>query len=1285
MVDLQTFRSRIGGFISKHFPYYGLGRLSSYIHGHEGMRSFGYCLVFIIVVGLSSHCSINDPSIEENPGPSRSRVKHIPYDSEAQNKAFNTIRDTNRDIANVSSTHYFLKFCQNLNILPRGFEPTKLSIATIKPTKAFLDNLSELDNSNAKTKLEAHTKFYQSLLTDLVRRRTSELSILSTECTPQKFEFLTDLLLSFLESDKDKYMKVKEQKLNTLLDVHQDQLKSNEEWIRSLGLTIKEKSYINNNEQICDAIINASMQLLRKEKPYVLFQSTSLPHSLLEYSPNETIHIHHNGHGHFCTSTSIGNKVRIYDSLNMEPTDDVKLQVATLYSPDPAITPTIERAVIVSQQKGGVDCGIFCIAYATDLLYGEDPAKIHYDQEKMRPHLIKCLEDNSLTPFPRASHTFVPTNYIDVTANVPDTEKWTIPKKSAQSKPCQNNTQIHFQNKFSPLNQPDKINPRLPNIKPKDNQIPHSTSGPKPQTMNRRQNVNPQKYMSIQHPKNKSKPTIKKDSIICNLSSYKLSEVEKSVLELGLSFSPSTFNIDKEQIATDMYQFIRKLKLREFFSTNTTHEPTSIESPNNDNINTTPENTDRCPLKWKDKNPDWYPDDVRNNRSEGLTKWITDIETNFNSSLKNNETKYWNNLTNDQRKALKGLANNKSITIKPADKGGALVIMNTKEYEAECMKQLSDTNFYEELSTNPNETYKNDVRNAITDLEQAGYLNKLEKKMLKKGARTPLFYGLPKIHNPFTKFPELRPICSGTDSSTFTLSEFLDSFLKAASRKTKSFIRYSTDFICKTKDTLIPKNYFLVTLDVKSLYPNIDQEEGAEACAEALNTRTNQSIPTAILKRLILLVLRSNTLQFGLRFFHQIKGTAMGTPFAVNFANLFMNKFETEMLNAYEAIHQERPMLWLRFVDDIFFVWTHSETSLNRFISFCDSYSSDQSMASTIKFKHRISQSSVEFLDMQITLDKGHLTTSLYGKPIDTHTYLHSTSFHAPSTLLSLPKTQFIRLRRLCSSLSDYKVQADKFVSFFQKRGFNVKKLLKTALEVQNLERESLLQPKHHQNHQDYPESVVLSLTWHPKLQFAQSLVKKTYDKFINLYPTLKNTFPARPIVAFRRTKNLKDILVRARTTPVFSPPNLPKQTASFLQPCMNTTNQITNQTNKITMNISGGSATDKNVVYAAECLKHKCLYVGVTKLQLNERFNIHRSDITNYPDRCELPGHFHKYECDFDKDLRVSILQQNVVGSRTFRELQEDKWICKLQTISPNGMNMKLHDYGKTFQNIFK
>ena len=45
----------------------------------------------------------------------------------------------------------------------------------------------------------------------------------------------------------------------------------------------------------------------------------------------------------------------------------------------------------------------------------------------------------------------------------------------------------------------------------------------------------------------------------------------------------------------------------------------------------------------------------------------------------------------------------------------------------------------------------------------------------------------------------------------------------------------------------------------------------------------------------------------------------MGTPMAVNVANIFMSKFEEEMLDEFQSIHGLRPALLLRFIDDSFF------------------------------------------------------------------------------------------------------------------------------------------------------------------------------------------------------------------------------------------------------------------------------------------------------------------------------------------------------------------------------
>ena len=65
----------------------------------------------------------------------------------------------------------------------------------------------------------------------------------------------------------------------------------------------------------------------------------------------------------------------------------------------------------------------------------------------------------------------------------------------------------------------------------------------------------------------------------------------------------------------------------------------------------------------------------------------------------------------------------------------------------------------------------------------------------------------------------------------------------------------------------IPENSFLVTMDILSLYTNINHEEGAEACFKKLEERKNKSIPSIFIKNLILMILKSNAFRFGNEYY----------------------------------------------------------------------------------------------------------------------------------------------------------------------------------------------------------------------------------------------------------------------------------------------------------------------------------------------------------------------------------------------------------------------------------
>ena len=85
---------------------------------------------------------------------------------------------------------------------------------------------------------------------------------------------------------------------------------------------------------------------------------------------------------------------------------------------------------------------------------------------------------------------------------------------------------------------------------------------------------------------------------------------------------------------------------------------------------------------------------------------------------------------------------------------------------------------------------------------------------------------------------------------------------------------------------------------------------------------------------------------------------------------------------------------------------------------------------------------------------------------------------------------------------------------------------------------------------------------------------------------------------------------------------------------------------------------------------------------QPSEGFSKHCYDIKNRPDSTELAKHFHE-SYNLNNDLKVTILQNNIKTGAA-RRYHEDKWICKLKTLAPHGLNTEIGDYAKEMYNFY-
>lgn len=180
---------------------------------------------------------------------------------------------------------------------------------------------------------------------------------------------------------------------------------------------------------------------------------------------------------------------------------------------------------------------------------------------------------------------------------------------------------------------------------------------------------------------------------------------------------------------------------------------------------------------------------------------------------------------------IKSLEKKKDIIIRPADKGGGVVILEKTFYHKQLVDMLGDRTTYCRLSSDPT----NEYRAQLSALVEWGYsmdaLNGREKNYLvPSSCRIPIIYMLPKIHKD-VRVPPARPIVNGIGSVTARLGEFLDKFLQPSVKATRAYLKDTTDLLRSLQEVKFDptSEVYLVTADVASLYTIIQHEDAALA------------------------------------------------------------------------------------------------------------------------------------------------------------------------------------------------------------------------------------------------------------------------------------------------------------------------------------------------------------------------------------------------------------------------------------------------------------------------
>ena len=567
-----------------------------------------------------------------------------------------------------------------------------------------------------------------------------------------------------------------------------------------------------------------------------------------------------------------------------------------------------------------------------------------------------------------------------------------------------------------------------------------------------------------------------------------------------------------------------------------------------------------------------------------------------------------------------------------------MVIMDTSDYDRSILNTLSNTNIYSPLPSDLTSSIQVNINQHLSVMHDNNVLSdQLFNCTVNNVPSCPYFYGLPKIHKPIPDgdvLPPFRGIISSINGPTTRASYFLDHILNplvplyCGNQWCKDSLNILQDIDTLNSNHVFNDSFSLLTIDVVDMYNSIPHTDGIAACRDALSLHSDFSASQIEdISFLIQLVLENNCFHFKNSFFQQIRGTAMGSPFAPAYANIFMAFL---WKNSIAPALSSEPFWLKRYMDDFVAILSppFDHTEFLEILNSCHP---------TVKFTSSSLLPSVAFLDINIHFSDGSIHTDLYSKPTDSHKYLSPKSSHPKHIFRSIVYSGALRLRRICSKDSYFSHRLALFSEHLVASGYSKKFILDIFSKVSLLNRLDLLKPSRTRHTTDRISFVT---TFHPRMHNISACHSK-HEPILKASSLMSSIMPSKPLVAHRRSPNLGNLLVNLKPTPrLHSSPGffpcgnkrcLICKTHAIHGPTVTST--VSGAKFKIKQHITCNSAS---VIYVLSCARCGCQYTGQTKTPLRTRFNNEKSAIRNLDRSRPYGAHFNLPDHKGLEDVRL-------------------------------------------------
>jgi hypothetical protein len=456
----------------------------------------------------------------------------------------------------------------------------------------------------------------------------------------------------------------------------------------------------------------------------------------------------------------------------------------------------------------------------------------------------------------------------------------------------------------------------------------------------------------------------------------------RSFLGLGLKFIPTprftnSWNklSDPGEEKTTITRFTRDLALKCYFTC----------KPQEEDLDFNP----RMYLKSSWTPPPWSNKEV----TRRYSNFAAGIRTLFK------KRRGRSNLLPFQRRALTFLQNSDDFLIVNCDKNlGPAIIEKTRYIKLAYRDHLTNPT-YQFLTKTEASTFALRLHGLL-----AAWMKKYkrdllvsERKYIQHGIDSckdpfPVFYLTLKVHKTPLK---TRPIVSCSGCLLYTLGVWIDDKLQQVATQQRSYFKSSYDLKQELVELHLPPNARFFTADAVSMYTNIPTPHALREIAVYLrrHTRRFATVPDNALIVALGIVMNNNVFTFGDTTWKQNGGgTAMGTPPAPPYANIFCALHEDPIIDDYP----NEIILWRRFIDDGLGIWLPNPDpaeDARRWKSFQQDMN-DKFGGLEWEFTPR--SSTVDFMDLTLRIRDNRIHTTLFEKALNLHLYIPPHSAHPP-------------------------------------------------------------------------------------------------------------------------------------------------------------------------------------------------------------------------------------------------------------------------------------------------